>query len=60
MNRKEILDHLNEIIDTYCEGCFLKSALRKEYSKTYAQSFCIHQCTVGKKIQEYGKMLNKN
>lgn len=55
--RKEILDKLNELHQTYCEGCFLKSTFRKEYGKTYAQSFCINQCTVGEKMRQYGAML---
>ncbi|BDG35307.1 zinc-finger domain-containing protein [Parageobacillus sp. VR-IP] len=55
--RKEILDKITELQQTYCEGCFLKSTFRKEYGKTYAQSFCINQCTVGEKMRQYGAML---
>ncbi|KYD31453.1 zinc-finger domain-containing protein [Geobacillus sp. NFOSA3] len=55
--RKEILDKLNELQQMYCDGCFLKSTFRKEYGKTYAQSFCINQCTVGEKMRQYGAML---
>ncbi|MGG3922437.1 zinc-finger domain-containing protein, partial [Geobacillus thermodenitrificans] len=43
--------------ETYCDGCFLKSTFRKEYGKTYAQSFCIQQCTVGEQMRQYGEML---
>jgi hypothetical protein len=55
--RKEILAKLNEIHDLYCEGCFLKATFRKEFGKTYAQSFCINQCTVGEMIKQYGEKL---
>ncbi|OQP16050.1 zinc-finger domain-containing protein, partial [Geobacillus zalihae] len=34
-----------------------KSTFRKEYGKTYAQSFCIQQCTVGEQMRQYGEML---
>ncbi|PJW14741.1 MULTISPECIES: zinc-finger domain-containing protein [unclassified Geobacillus] len=55
--RKEILDQIAWLEETYCDGCFLKSAFRKEYGKTYAQSFCIQQCTVGEQMRQYGEML---
>ncbi|MED3785440.1 zinc-finger domain-containing protein [Geobacillus stearothermophilus] len=55
--RKEILDQIAWLEETYCDGCFLKSTFRKEYGKTYAQSFCIQQCTVGEQMRQYGEML---
>ncbi|ANB60811.1 zinc-finger domain-containing protein [Anoxybacteroides amylolyticum] len=57
LKRKEILEKLNDLHHSYCEGCFLKTTFRKEVGKTYAQSFCITQCTVGEKIKGYGEML---
>jgi len=57
--RKEILTKLNELQDFYCDGCLVKSTLRKDYGKTYAQSFCINQCTVGERIKQYGEKLNE-
>ncbi|EMT44954.1 MULTISPECIES: zinc-finger domain-containing protein [Anoxybacillus] len=59
MKRKDVLFQLNELLDTYCEGCFVKSTLRKERGKSYAQSFCIQTCTIGWKIQQCGKLLVK-
>ncbi|AXM90421.1 zinc-finger domain-containing protein [Anoxybacillus ayderensis] len=59
MNRKDVLLRLNELFDTYCEGCFVNRTFRKECGKSYAQSFCIQTCTVGKKIQQYGQLLVK-
>ncbi|KPL59836.1 zinc-finger domain-containing protein [Rossellomorea vietnamensis] len=60
MNRKEVVDKVDELIDTYCKDCFLKAHFRKEYGKTYAHRFCIGQCTIGEQIRHYGKCLNKN
>ena len=55
--RKEILEQIAQLEAMYCDGCFLKSTFRKEYGKTYAQSFCIQQCTVGEQMRQYGEML---
>ncbi|ADU93734.1 MULTISPECIES: zinc-finger domain-containing protein [Geobacillus] len=55
--RKEILEQIARLEETYCDGCFLKSTFRKEYGKTYAQSFCIQQCTVGEQMRRYGEKL---
>ncbi|GAA0348166.1 zinc-finger domain-containing protein [Bacillus carboniphilus] len=57
MNRKVIFEELEEIMTTYCEGCFVYKTLRKEKGKTFAHRFCISKCTVGEKIQKYGKKL---
>ncbi|RWU14483.1 zinc-finger domain-containing protein [Anoxybacillus flavithermus] len=59
MNRKDVLLRINELLDTYCEECFVKRALRKEYGKLYAQSFCIQTCTIGEKMKQYGQLLVK-
>ena len=59
MKRKDVLFQLNELLDTYCEGCFVKKALRKERGKLQAQSFCIQTCTIGGKIQQCGRLLVK-
>ncbi|MDF0727909.1 zinc-finger domain-containing protein [Cytobacillus sp. S13-E01] len=58
MNKKLIRLEVGEILDTYCQDCFLKSYFRKEYGKKYAQSFCINKCTVGQKLKNYGQKLS--
>lgn len=58
MDRKEAIEKVGEILDTYCNGCFLVHHHRKEFGKKYAQSFCIHQCTVGSELKKYGKILS--
>ncbi|MCR8846871.1 zinc-finger domain-containing protein [Rossellomorea sp. SC111] len=60
MNRKEVVDKVDELIDTYCNDCLLKAHFRKEYGKTYAHRFCIEQCTIGEQIRHYGECLNKS
>jgi len=61
LNRKAVLSKVDELLETFCKDCFLRRHLRNTYGKTYAQRFCIHQCSVGEELQMYGKMLlNKN
>ncbi|AKP47511.1 MULTISPECIES: zinc-finger domain-containing protein [Bacillus] len=57
MDRKQLLEEVDELLQTYCRGCLVKSTLRKEYGKTRAHRFCIRECTVGEKLKEYGRRL---
>ncbi|MDQ0162799.1 hypothetical protein J2S06_001876 [Bacillus alveayuensis] len=57
MDKKQVIEQITELMDTYCIDCFLKKHFRKEFGKTYAHSFCINQCTVGQKIKEFGSQL---
>ncbi|WLR53010.1 zinc-finger domain-containing protein [Bacillus tianshenii] len=57
MKRKEIIEEVTELIDTYCTDCLLRAHHSKEYGRKQALRFCIKQCTVGEKIQQYGKKL---
>jgi hypothetical protein len=56
--RKELLNQVERIMQQYCEGCFLHRHLKKEGGRRAAHQFCISQCTVGEKLQEYGKKLS--
>lgn len=58
MSKKQILNELSEVIDTYCVNCLLKKHFRDEFGKRYAHSFCINKCTVGQKIKEIGEKLS--
>ncbi|MCH1627353.1 zinc-finger domain-containing protein [Ferdinandcohnia quinoae] len=58
MKRRKLILEVGEVLDTYCQDCFVKDYFRKEYGKRYAQSFCIEKCTVGEKLKEYGKQLS--
>ncbi|MEH7335907.1 zinc-finger domain-containing protein [Neobacillus drentensis] len=55
--RKELLSQVENMINHYCAGCFLHQYLKKEGGRRAAHRFCISQCTVGEKLQEYGKKL---
>ncbi|WP_428908866.1 zinc-finger domain-containing protein [Niallia sp. Krafla_26] len=57
MNRKEIFQEMEAIMDYYCQDCFLYKNNRKENGRNYAHKFCITKCTVGEKIKDYGKKL---
>ncbi|MCM2531887.1 zinc-finger domain-containing protein [Neobacillus pocheonensis] len=56
-DRRELLSRVENLIVEYCEGCFLHQQLKKEEGRRLAHRFCISQCTVGEKLQEYGKKL---
>ncbi|KRG12464.1 zinc-finger domain-containing protein [Lederbergia galactosidilytica] len=57
MQHIELLNEINDVMDTYCKGCFLKSHFRRTYGKNYAHRFCIQNCTVGQELQEIGRVL---
>lgn len=58
LNRAELLEDLQCTMTQYCEGCFLYRFLKKSEGKRAAHRFCISQCTVGEKLQGYGKRLS--
>ncbi|MGI2327000.1 zinc-finger domain-containing protein [Planococcus sp. YIM B11945] len=60
MNKTSIINEIDEMLTTYCDGCFVKQTIRKEQGKTAAHRFCISQCTVGSQLQFLGQELNKN
>lgn len=57
VNRKRILLEVEELLSSYCKGCFLHKYHRQEKGKRHAHRFCINECTVGEKIKDYGKRL---
>ncbi|ANU28208.1 zinc-finger domain-containing protein [Planococcus versutus] len=59
MKKIAIIKEIDEMMTTYCEGCFVKSQLRKDEGKTAAHRFCISNCTVGTQLQFLGHELNK-
>lgn len=59
MDKLHVMNEIDEILNTYCEGCFLKKHFTKENSKTVAHKYCITQCTVGEHLQYLGRELNK-
>jgi len=59
MDKKSVMDEIDNIIDAYCEGCFLKSQLVKDKGKATAHRFCITGCTVGDQLRFLGDQLNR-
>lgn len=59
MKKVSIINEIDEMLTTYCEGCFVRAQLRKDEGKTAAHRFCISSCTVGTQLQFLGNELNK-
>ncbi|AIY05609.1 hypothetical protein Plano_1644 [Planococcus sp. PAMC 21323] len=59
MKKISIIKEIDEMLTTYCDGCFVKNQLRKDDGKTAAHRFCISNCTVGAQLQFLGNELNK-
>ena len=59
MNKEMIMSEIDEILTSYCEGCFLKTQLSKDQGKTGAHRFCIKTCTIGEQLQFLGQEMNK-
>ncbi|MBO0958231.1 zinc-finger domain-containing protein [Neobacillus sp. MM2021_6] len=55
--RKQLFSQVESMINQYCDGCFLHQQLKKDGGRRVAHRFCITQCTVGEKLQEYGNKL---
>jgi Protein of unknown function (DUF2602). len=51
------LEHMDSILQTYCEGCFLYQYFKQEMGKRQAYQFCIQSCTVGQSLQKIGQRL---
>ncbi|MDW0111573.1 MULTISPECIES: zinc-finger domain-containing protein [Sporosarcina] len=59
MDKLSIMKEIDELLDTYCEGCFVKRQQRKDSGKTKAHQFCIQTCTIGEQLQFLGNEMNK-
>lgn len=57
MNRKEVLEEVEELMAIYCDGCFLHKYHCQEKGRRFAHRFYIRQCTVGEKIKTIGQKL---
>jgi len=57
MKNTQLINEIDSLSDTYCNGCFVRKHLRKESGKTIAYKFCIDQCTVGESIKQIGDKL---
>ncbi len=59
MNKMIIMKEIDGILDTYCDGCFLKKQLSKDKGKSGSHKFCITTCTIGERLQFLGQKMNK-
>lgn len=59
MNKLTVIKEIDETMERYCEGCFIRKQIRKEQGKTAAHRFCISSCTIGSQLQFLGNELNK-
>lgn len=57
MKRTEMIAKIDEVLEMYCQDCFIKKHFLKNKNKTYAHRFCIRSCTIGEKLQQYGQEL---
>lgn len=58
LNRKALFTEVEDIISTYCEGCFLHKHMKEEKGRRRAHRFCITQCTIGEQLKTIGKELS--
>ncbi|WP_407642047.1 zinc-finger domain-containing protein [Cytobacillus massiliigabonensis] len=58
LKRKQIFNEVEELLNNYCNGCFLYKHHRSDKGRLYAHKFCITKCTVGEKIKEIGSKLS--
>ena len=59
LNKSTVIREIDEMLETYCDGFFLKRELKSNGGKTKAHRFCISRCTVGEHLQFLGNELNK-
>jgi hypothetical protein len=57
MEKHEVRTLVSSLLDMYCEDCFLYQCHSEEKGRRKAHKFCIKNCTIGKKLQSYGKRL---
>ncbi|GLB57908.1 zinc-finger domain-containing protein [Cytobacillus sp. NCCP-133] len=58
LSRKEIFNEVEELMASFCKGCFLHKHHKEEKGRRYAHRFCITECTVGEKIKSIGSKLS--
>lgn len=57
--KQTVISEIDELLETYCEGCLIKNEFRQTGGKTAAHRFCINTCTVGDQLQFLGAELIK-
>ena len=57
LKNTQLINEIDYLSDTYCDGCFVRKQLRKESGKSIAYRFCIEFRTVGEGIKRIGSNL---
>ena len=58
--RVQVLNEIEQTLETYCSDCFVYRYHRKDFGRTHAHKFCLSSCTVGSGLKELGDRLQKN
>ncbi len=59
LKKVKVIREIDDLLETYCDGCFIRRELKSNGGKKMAHRFCIHSCTVGEQLQFLGQELNK-
>ena len=54
---KNALAKIDDLMNTYCNQCPIKTRLRKLEGENEGASFCINECSIGKEIKQLGNEL---
>jgi hypothetical protein len=60
MNRVAVLDEITRLESRHCRECETYQKLYNPKNSTESARYCIHQCEIGAKIQDYGHLLCSN
>jgi len=55
--RKLLYVSTHQLLETYCQGCFIYKHLKNEKGRTAAHKFCITTCTIGEQLKDIGKKI---
>ncbi|MDT3995153.1 MULTISPECIES: zinc-finger domain-containing protein [unclassified Mammaliicoccus] len=54
---KVAIKQIDQLMETYCKGCLLKTHYRETQGKHQAHQYCISECSVGIRIKQLGNKL---
>ena len=58
-SEQNAIEKIDELMNTYCDKCLLKTHIRKTEGKTQAHHFCISECSIGKQIKHWAMNFNR-
>ncbi|GGI42204.1 zinc-finger domain-containing protein [Mammaliicoccus stepanovicii] len=54
---KIAIKQIDELMETYCKKCLLKTHYRETMGKHKAHQYCISECSIGIRIKQIGNQL---